>query len=107
MAAGRMMAAAYRGISRRYLRGETRPYGCRSGSQSELIAGAARHEPAPAKASDRQTKGSTMSAPAPGAKEKPPRRVTLSRRVSFWAAAGFAFLAFAASTAASPLYRVY
>jgi MFS family permease len=33
--------------------------------------------------------------------------VTLSQRASFWAAAAFAFLAFAASTAASPLYRVY
>jgi MFS family permease len=31
----------------------------------------------------------------------------MSRRASFWAAAAFAFLAFAASTAASPLYRVY
>ena len=41
------------------------------------------------------------------AKEKPSRRVTLSPRASFWAAAAFAFLAFAANTAASPLYRVY
>src|SRR4051794_25511859 len=48
-----------------------------------------------------------MSAPATVANEKPPRRVTLSRRASFWAAAAFAFLAFAANTAASPLYRVY
>ena len=48
-----------------------------------------------------------MSAPATVANEKPSRRVTLSRRASFWAAAAFAFLAFAASTAASPLYRVY
>src|SRR4051794_15599618 len=48
-----------------------------------------------------------MSAPATVANEKPPRRVALSRRASFWAAAAFAFLAFAASTAASPLYRVY
>ncbi|HET8778389.1 MAG TPA: MFS transporter [Candidatus Limnocylindria bacterium] len=31
----------------------------------------------------------------------------MSRRASFWAVAAFAFLAFAASTAASPLYRVY
>src|SRR3954453_7802564 len=54
-----------------------------------------------------QTKGSTMSAPATVANEKPSRRVTLSRRASFWAAAAFAFLAFAASAAASPLYRVY
>jgi MFS family permease len=33
--------------------------------------------------------------------------VALSRRASFWAAAACAVLAFAASTAASPLYRVY
>ena len=48
-----------------------------------------------------------MSAPPTVAKQKPSRRVTLSPRASFWAAAAFAFLAFAASTAASPLYRVY
>src|SRR3954452_19021361 len=48
-----------------------------------------------------------MSAPATVANEKPSPRVTLSRRASFWAVAAFAFLAFAASTAASPLYRVY
>jgi predicted MFS family arabinose efflux permease len=48
-----------------------------------------------------------MSVPATVVNEKPSRRVTLSRRASFWAAAAFAFLAFAASTAASPLYRVY
>src|ERR1051325_2590712 len=48
-----------------------------------------------------------MSAPSTVAKEKPSRRVTLSRRASFWAVAALAFLAFAASTAASPLYRVY
>ena len=48
-----------------------------------------------------------MSAAATVANEKPSRRVTLSRRASFWAAAALAFLAFAASTAASPLYRVY
>ena len=48
-----------------------------------------------------------MSAPSTMAKAKPSRRVTLSRRASFWAAAAFAFLAFAANTAASPLYRVY
>src|SRR3954469_6076229 len=48
-----------------------------------------------------------MSAPSTVATEKPSRRVTLSRRASFWTAAAFAFLAFAASTAASPLYRVY
>src|SRR4051794_24895451 len=52
-------------------------------------------------------KGSTMSAPATVVNEKPSRRVTLSRRASFWAAAAFALLAFAASAAASPLYRVY
>src|SRR3954470_10190923 len=45
-----------------------------------------------------------MSAPATVA---PSPRVTLSRRASFWAVAAFAFLAFAASTAASPLYRIY
>src|SRR4051812_38083008 len=54
-----------------------------------------------------KTKGSAMSAPAAVANEKPSRRVTLSRRASFWAAAAFAFLAFATSAAASPLYRVY
>src|SRR3954465_9031523 len=48
-----------------------------------------------------------MSAPATVANEKPSPRVTLSRRASFWAVAAFAFLAFAASTAASALYRVY
>ena len=46
-----------------------------------------------------------MSAPSTVAKEKPSRRVTLSTRASFWAAAAFAVLAFAANTAASPLYR--
>src|SRR3954465_7242576 len=66
-----------------------------------------RHEPTPASASDCQTKGSTMSAPATVANEKPSRRVTLSRSASFWAAAACALLAFAASSAASPLYRVY
>ena len=48
-----------------------------------------------------------MSAPVTVAKEKPSRRVTLSPRGSFWAAAAFAVLAFAANTAASPHYRVY
>jgi predicted MFS family arabinose efflux permease len=48
-----------------------------------------------------------MSAPSTVANEKPSRRVTLSRRASFWAVAAFAFLAFAAGAAASPLYRVY
>src|SRR3954470_20127170 len=48
-----------------------------------------------------------MSAPATVANEKPSRRVTLSRRASFWPAAAFALLAFAASAAASPLYRIY
>src|SRR4051812_49809151 len=52
-------------------------------------------------------RGSTMSAPATVAKEKASRRVALSRRASFWAAGAVAFLAFAANTAASPLYRVY
>src|SRR3954469_264172 len=46
-----------------------------------------------------------MSAPATVA--NPSRRVTLSRRASFWAVAAFAFLAFAAGSAASPLYRLY
>src|SRR3954451_3755908 len=48
-----------------------------------------------------------MSAAATVAHEKPSARATLSRRGSFWAVAALAFLAFAASTAASPLYRVY
>src|SRR5919197_565899 len=48
-----------------------------------------------------------MSAPSTVANVKPSRRVTLSPRGSFWAAAAFAFLAFAAGAAASPLYRVY
>src|SRR4051794_15514523 len=48
-----------------------------------------------------------MSGPATVANEKPSRRVTLSRRASFWAVAAFAFLAFAAGSAASPLYRLY
>src|SRR4051794_7554437 len=48
-----------------------------------------------------------MSAPATVSNAKASRRVTLSRRASFWAAAAIAFLAFAAGSAASPLYRVY
>jgi predicted MFS family arabinose efflux permease len=48
-----------------------------------------------------------MSAPATVASGKPSARATLSRRGSFWAVAALAFLVFAASTAASPLYRVY
>src|SRR3954454_24025024 len=48
-----------------------------------------------------------MSAPATVANQKPSRRVTLSPRASLWAAAALAFLAFAAGSAASPLYRVY
>jgi MFS family permease len=48
-----------------------------------------------------------MSDASTVAKEKLSRRVTLSRRASFWATAAFAVLAFAANTAASPLYRVY
>lgn len=39
--------------------------------------------------------------------EKPSARPALSRAVSFWVAAAVAFLAFAANTVASPLYRVY
>jgi MFS family permease len=80
---------------------------CPPGSQNELIAGAAAGMSPPARTSDCQTKDSTMSAPPTVANENPSRRVTLSRRASFWAVAAFAFLAFAASTAASPLYRVY
>src|SRR4051794_15381185 len=71
------------------------------------VTGCPRMSPTPARASDCQTKGSTMSAPATVANEKSSRRVTLSRRASFWAAAAFAFLAFASGAAASPLYRVY
>jgi len=41
------------------------------------------------------------------AREKWSRRPTLSTEVSFSVAAAIAFLAFAANTAASPLYRVY
>src|SRR3954453_2786304 len=48
-----------------------------------------------------------MSAPPTVANHKPSRRATPPPRVSFWAAATFAFLAFAAGAAASPLYRVY
>src|SRR3954453_5665980 len=107
MAGAPIIATGYRGIPRRYLRRGTRPYGCPSGSQDELIAGAGPDEHDAARASDCRRKGSTMSAPATVANEKPSRRVTLSRRASFWAAAAFAFLAFAAGAAASPLYRVY
>jgi hypothetical protein len=66
-----------------------------------------RHGPRPRGLPDCQTKGSTMSAPSTVANENPSGRATLSPRASFWAAAAFALLAFAASTAASPLYRVY
>ena len=48
-----------------------------------------------------------MSASSTGVTERPSRRATLSTSMSFWAAAAIAFLAFAANTAASPLYRVY
>jgi MFS family permease len=41
------------------------------------------------------------------ARQKPSRRPALPAGVSFWAVAGIAFLALAANTAASPLYRVY
>jgi hypothetical protein len=41
MAAAPMTARGYRGIARRHLRGDARPYGCRSGSRNELIARAA------------------------------------------------------------------
>jgi MFS family permease len=39
--------------------------------------------------------------------QKPSRRPALPTGVSFWAVAGITFLALAANTAASPLYRVY
>src|SRR3954453_17214292 len=107
MAGARMMATGYRGIARRYLRGETRPYGCPSGSPERVdCRRGPRHEPTRG-VSIVKTEGSTMSAPATVSNAKPSRRVTLSRRASFWAAAAFAFLAFAAGSAASPLYRVY
>lgn len=48
-----------------------------------------------------------MSARATAARKKPLRRPTLSIGASFSAVAAIAFLAFAANTAASPLYRVY
>jgi Major Facilitator Superfamily len=48
-----------------------------------------------------------MSPPSALANENTSRRGALSRRASFWAVAAFAFLAFAASTSASPLYRLY
>src|SRR5262249_31304038 len=49
----------------------------------------------------------TMSASSTGVREAPSRRPTLSTSVSFAAAAGIAFLVFAANAAVSPLYRVY
>src|SRR5438270_12976272 len=70
----------------------------------------ARHVPEPRDGFRSSNERFDMSAPSTVAKEKPSRpsrRVTLSPRASFWAAAAFAFLAFAANTAASPLYRVY
>jgi MFS family permease len=48
-----------------------------------------------------------MSASSTGVTDRPSRRATLSTSMSFWAVAAIAFLAFAANTAASPLYRVY
>jgi MFS family permease len=48
-----------------------------------------------------------MSGPGTLTRDKRLRRPTLSIGASFWAAAAFAFLAFAANTAASPLYRLY
>jgi MFS family permease len=50
---------------------------------------------------------STTSASTTRATNGPSRHATLSTRVSFWATAAIGFLAFAANTAASPLYRVY
>src|SRR4051794_7026345 len=108
MAGAHMMASGYRGIATRNLRGQTPPYGCRQVRQGRAACRCCPGiSPDPARASDCQTKGSTMSGASTVANEKPSRRLTLSRRASFWAAAAFAFLAFAASTAASPLYRVY
>lgn len=48
-----------------------------------------------------------MSASSTGVTHRPSRRATLSTGISFWATGAIAFLAFAANTAASPLYRVY
>jgi MFS family permease len=48
-----------------------------------------------------------MSAASTEVRGRPVRQRILSRRVSFWVTATIAFLAFAANTAASPLYRVY
>src|SRR3954451_10967603 len=108
MAGASMRATGYRGIARSYLAGRNSAVRLpvREPERVDWRRGP-RHEPDPARASDCQMKGSTMSAPDTVANEKPSRRLTLSRRASFWAAAVFAFLAFAASTAASPLYRVY
>src|SRR3954451_16603179 len=103
-----MIATGYRGIARRSLPDRGGPYGRPSASQNKVdCRRAPGMSPTPARASDCQTKGSAMSVPATVANEKPSRRVTLSRRASFWAVAAFAFLAFAAGAAASPLYRVY
>src|SRR3954463_5454221 len=108
MAGARMMATGYRGIARSYLRAETRPYGCPSGSPERVdCRRGPRHEPDPEGVPIVKTEGSTMSAPATVATARPSRGVTLSRRASFWAVAALAFLAFAAGSAASPLYRVY
>jgi MFS family permease len=48
-----------------------------------------------------------VSEPDAAVREKPSRRAARWRGLSFWAAAGVAFLAFAANAVASPLYRVY
>ena len=48
-----------------------------------------------------------MSALTSVTSQKPSKRPALPAGVSFWAVAGIAFLALAANTAASPLYRVY
>src|SRR4051794_28173437 len=102
-----MMATGDRGIARRYLRGETRPYGCPSGSPARVACRAALGMSPIARGSIVKRKVRPLSAPATVSNAKASRRVTLSRRASFWAAAVFAFLAFAAGSAASPLYRVY
>jgi MFS family permease len=48
-----------------------------------------------------------MSSPSAEVSEKPFRRATLSRAVSFWAVAAIGLLAAATNAASSPLYRVY
>ena len=105
---GPLMARRYRGVGKSYLRGKSRSYACPSRSQHESLTARPRQVPEPREGfrSSRESR-LTMSDASTVAKEKLSRRVTLSRRASFWATAAFAVLAFAANTAASPLYRVY